>query len=411
MPRYTKQGRKGNSFRSRFKKWNTDQAQSVLSRLSKEQFERLQDVARHFQGHRNVYSPHLPNNHTKKVKPSSYGYIVGAKHGYELGQTLEAERRAHANHHIDSHKGGGILEALNVVGNYAWELYNPLPDNFKWVAEQFMGRESSRNMTNTDRQNADLVGEAYNSVGSRVDSLDGYTRLPEYDTEYSSVWQDPQGNISVAIRGSKTFKDFMYQDPHILFHGKPDDQEAETIQQYLISVAKDHPDVDLTVNSHSLSGAFVQQAFQSASPEEAEWLDHYDRINQYNPGASPFVGTDDIKDFTADPRVYLYLNRTDLVSSAYNAVLPENYDRVTFGQAHYNPMDAHSITQWSNQEQPDKNSLEHASQPTEDFNAMHSVMEAAHLQDADSGGFWSGVGNVISGIADIFHTANMAPEL
>ena len=230
MPRYTKQGRKGNSFRSRFKKWNPEQAQSVLSRLTKKEFQVVQDVARHFQGERNVYSPHLPVNHTKKIKPSSYGYIVGAKHKYDLGTTIEAERRAHANHHIESHMGGGILDAFNVVGNYVWELYNPLPDSVKWAAEKFMGRESSRNMSKADKNNADLVGEAYNSVGSRVDSLDGYTRLPEYDTEYSSVWQDPQGNLSVAIRGSKSFKDFMYQDPHILFHGKPGDQDTETIQ-------------------------------------------------------------------------------------------------------------------------------------------------------------------------------------
>ena len=406
MPRYTKQGRKGNSFRARFKKWTPEQAQSVLSRLTKEEFQVIQDVASHFQGDRNQYSPHLPDSHTKKIKPSSYGYIVGAKHNYDLAQTIEAERRTHNNHHIESHAGGGILEGLNVVGNYVWELYNPLPENVKWAVDKFMGRESSRNMSQADKNNADLVGEAYNSVGSRVESMDGYTRLPEYDTEYSSVWQDKEGNLSVAIRGSKSFKDFMWHDPNILFHGKPEDQETETIQQYLISVAKDHPDVDLTVNSHSLSGAFVQQAFQSASPEEAEWLDHYNRINQYNPGASPFVGTDDIKEFTADPRVYLYLNRTDMVSSAYNAVLPENYGRVTYGQAHYNPMDAHTINQWSNTPQPDNNSLE-ASKPSEDFNAMHTVMEQAHTDS----GFWSTVGNVVSGVVNFVQDANMAPNL
>ena len=390
MPRYTKQGRKGNSFRTRFKKWNTEQAQSVLSRLTEKEFQVIQDVARHFQGERNIYSPHLPVNHTKKVKPSSYGYIIGAEHGYDLAQGLEVERRAHADHTMDSHMGGGLLDAFNVVGNYVWELYNPLPEKVKWAAEKFMGRESSRSMTKADKNNADLVAEAYNGVGSRVSELDGYTRLPEYDTEYSSVWRDPQGNLSVAIRGSKSVTDFMYHDPQILFHGKPGDQETETIQQYLISVAKDHPDVDLTVNSHSLSGAFVQQAFQSASPEEAEWLDHYDRINQYNPGASPFVGTDDIKEFTADPRVYLYLNRTDMISSAYNSVLPENYDRVTYGQAHYNPMDAHAISQWGNEPQPDKDSLEHDTPPTDDFNIMQSIMEGA---------------------MGMFQDANMAPNL
>ena len=69
-------------------------------------------------------------------------------------------------------------------------------------------------------------------------------------------------------------------------------------------------------------------------------------------------------------------------------------------------MDAHTITQWSNNPQPDNNSLE-ASKPSEDFNAMHTVMETAHTDS----GFWSTVGNVVSGIVNFVQDANMAPEL
>ena len=74
-----------------------------------------------------------------------------------------------------------------------------------------------------------------------------------------------------------------------------------------------------------------------------------------------------------------------MISSAYNSVLPENYDRVTYGQAHYNPMDAHAVSQWGNQPQPDKDSLDHSTPSTDDFNIMQSIMQGAMgmFQDAN----------------------------
>ena len=346
MPRYVKQGRKENSFRKKYPKHNLKQAQSLLARLNHEEFQVVQEVAQHFQGNRNMFSPHLPDTHSKKIKPSSYGYIVGARNPYDFGQALQLEKHAHDSHHIESHMGGGLLEAFNVVGNYVWELYNPMPEAAKWAIDKMMHRDQSRKMDKIDRQNADLLVQAYKNVGDRGNQVDNFKRIPELDTEYCSAWIDPNGNVSVAIRGSKTLQDWMYHDPQIAVKGRPGQNTTDSIQDYLVQVAQAFPEADITVNSHSLSGSFVQHAFQDATPEQAEWLDHYTRINQYNPGASPFVATDDIKEFSQDPRVYLYLNRTDMISSAYNAVIPSDYNRVSFGDPSYSPVEAHSIAQW-----------------------------------------------------------------
>ena len=389
MPRYVKQGRKDGSFRRKFPKHTAAQAQSFLARLSKEEFETVKHVAHHFQGNTNHFSPHLPKHASKKIKPSSYKYITNARNPYDLGRALQVEQVAHKQPHTETHLGGGLLEAFNSVGNYMWELYNPLPEPVKWAIDKYKHRDQSRKMTKQDRNNADLLTVAYKDQANREGEMDGFTRIPKYDTEYSTVWQGPDGNLSVAIRGSKSFTDWMYHDPKILMEGKPGESESESIQQYLIHIAKDNPDAELTVNSHSLSGSFVQNAFTQATPEEAEWLDHYDRLNMYNPGASPFVGTDDIKEFTEDPRVHLYLNRTDLISSAYNSVLPENYDRVTYGNPSYDPTEAHGVSQWGNQ-QPE---------------------EPAPEKPQEEGGFWSGVGEVVSAIGEVFHAANFAPDL
>ena len=36
-----------------------------------------------------------------------------------------------------------------------------------------------------------------------------------------------------------------------------------------------------------------------------------------------------------------------MISSTYNSVIPEDYDRVTYGEPSYNPATAHGLTQWT----------------------------------------------------------------
>ena len=167
MPKYVKNGRKKNSFRKRYPKQSRDDAHALLNRLGKKELQVLQDIASHFQGERNQYSPHLPERPPKKIRPSSFQYISEARHPYQLNQALHIEKVQHDDPTSESHMGGGLLEALNSVGNYAWELFNPLPNSVKSTVDKYYGRDASRKMTKADRQSADLLSVAYKDQDQR----------------------------------------------------------------------------------------------------------------------------------------------------------------------------------------------------------------------------------------------------
>ena len=64
----------------------------------------------------------------------------------------------------------------------------------------------------------------------------GWTLLPQYEGEYTSVYKEPQtGALHVAVRGSKTAKDWQYHDALIAGRNRPGEEETENIQDFLVS--------------------------------------------------------------------------------------------------------------------------------------------------------------------------------
>jgi hypothetical protein len=60
---------------------------------------------------------------------------------------------------------------------------------------------------------------------------------------------------------------------------------------------------------------------------------------------------DNIHEFVQDDRVHLFLNKTDTISTAYaQAITDSSRDRVIFGNATYNPLSAHTYSQWQSDE-------------------------------------------------------------
>jgi len=192
-----------------------------------------------------------------------------------------------------------------------------------------------------------LMEEAYKGTGDRAANVDGWTHLPEYDSEYTAVYKNSTGDISVSVRGSKTKKDWLFHDPLILLRNKPGEKQTESIQQFLIQVAREYSNTELTVNAHSLSGSFIMNAFQDANEYEKQWPNRYRRINMFNPGSSPLKNTNQMSDFAKDPRVYLYLNKTDFISNTFATQLPKDFDRVTYGEASRNLVASHTMVQWT----------------------------------------------------------------
>jgi hypothetical protein len=314
-----------------------EHAAGFLSMLNKKEFGHVKKVASHFGGRINLRG--LPKNPSRKIKKRSWNTIADADSPHTVGRAIAKQK---------SDMGGGIFDAISAGVSTIWHL-QPFNIAYDWIQDKRGRSDIQTRMTDMQKWDADTLEEAYKKQGSRDATIsNGWVNLPQYEGEYTSVYQNPKDNsLHVAIRGSQSLKDWTYHDALIAARNKPGAEETERIQQFLIQVAKDNPDADITVNSHSLSGSFVQNAFTDATPEENTWLDHYDVINLYNPGSNALASTSSIHDFVADDRVHLFLNRTDIISTAYaQAITDENKDRVIFGNSTYNPLSAHTFSQW-----------------------------------------------------------------
>ena len=348
MVRYVKDGTSQTTYGKRFKPFrNHRSATTFLATLEPKQFAQLTQVASHFGGSITRLADKLPKHHNKKIKPSTWDFLSKARTPHEVGMALVAELRGHDHPDSESHMGGGLLDGISAATKYYYHYMIDPP--YDWVKDKMGYSDIKTKLTTMDQWNADTIGESYKDEGQRDTELhNGWLQLPQYEGEYTSVYKEPQtGALHVAVRGSKTAKDWQYHDALIAGRNRPGEEETANIQDFLVQVAKDNPEVDLTVNSHSLSGAFIQNAFITADPTEDAWLDHYDRINMYNPGANAFAPMEDIREFVGDDRVHLFLNQTDPISAAYaQAIDDDSKDRVIWGNGTYYPVAAHGYAQW-----------------------------------------------------------------
>ena len=121
MPRYTKDG--GDyGYRKRYKKQNHGSIAQVLSNLSRREFRIMQEIAKHGMG---LYTPYreLLSAHPKtKVRPSSFEQYASAKNQEELAESILREKSEHDDHTSETHMGGGLADAHNAVGSWAYDL-------------------------------------------------------------------------------------------------------------------------------------------------------------------------------------------------------------------------------------------------------------------------------------------------
>ena len=137
MPRYTKDG--GDyGYRKRYKKQNHGSIAQVLSNLSRREFRIMQEIAKHGMG---LYTPYreLLSAHPKtKVRPSSFEQYASAKNQEELAESMFREKREHDDHTSETHYGGGLADAHNAIGSWAFDLALDAGSNvaFNWAIDQ-----------------------------------------------------------------------------------------------------------------------------------------------------------------------------------------------------------------------------------------------------------------------------------
>ena len=330
MPRYKKATDKPDRpFKRRYKALKHKQLTHVLANIPTSFWEEFQEAAK---------------THTskKKLLPSSLKTIVDTKTPQQFNAKLAREDMLHEDPNAESHKGGGLSEAANSVFSAMW---SHMPDS---VQNTFTNPEYGDELTQLDTWNADVVQQAYDQdIDSRLTTIHGWVRIPKFDSPYVTCYWNPADNaIHAAVRGSISAEDWLYHDMGIVLANHPGENLVDDVRSELVEIAKEFPDSNLTLNSHSLGGALVTDSFLAANAEQKGFLDNYDTLNYFNAGSSPVANLDPIKEMLQDSRVKLFINKSDMISQTYNQVRPDSTP-VTFAEASWNPAAAHGMQQWA----------------------------------------------------------------
>ena len=264
MPTYSKHKGEKRAYRRKFTGFkNRKHMETVLAKLSSGQWKEIQK-----HGRSQVERRQFKN----KVLPSSYDTILNTEFPVEINRKLLEEEQKHNDHSVEFHKGGGLGTAINSIFSTAWDMLGTVPgvgDAAHWLYDSVMSPNYGEDLQPMDQYNADALGEAYTSQDDRAATLHGWLRIPKYDTSYMAVYLDPSTQeLHVSIRGSQTAYDWLYHNVGIVTAQHPGQAETDEIRGELLRISEDFPNHDLTINSHSLSGAFLTDVFNLATPEQ-----------------------------------------------------------------------------------------------------------------------------------------------
>ena len=337
MPKYTKSKGEDRPYRRKHKHIsNHKHLTHVVAHIPQHIWTRMRKQAVHEKG----------KKHRKKVKPSSFQTLANTKYPAQFNRLLVQEHAEHEDHTSETHKGGGLGDAWNAVTSTLWDQFSSLPGG-QAIHDAISGPNYGEKLQESDQWNADVLVEAYKDKGDRATSIHGWIRVPKFDSKYTAVYWEPSTNqVHVGIAGSKSFKDWAYHDVGILATQHPGKQQTDAIRQELMDIAQGFPNSEISLSSHSLSGAFVTDSFNEATQDQMKILDNYDHLLYFNPGSSPFASDASIAERLQDPRIQLYLNKSDIINQGYVQAKPDDTYTV-YGESTVNPVTAHGYSQWT----------------------------------------------------------------
>jgi len=211
------------------------------------------------------------------------------------------------------------------------------------------------NMSEEDEQYARILSAGYKHVGRREPEALGWRRVPKWDSEYVSVWDNPDGHRYIAIRGTDfgRMQDVVH-DVNIARSGTT----VDMVGGYLQGILDDtEPSRVVDVGAHSLGTVLVLEAYKNR-PDLQNRV-HMTRL--YNPAYNPqLLAASQMpsvsKEFEQDPRVRYFINLGDVVSmGGFGTAGPKNVVyrtplgndmrfRTTGGGA--DPYHLHVLRQW-----------------------------------------------------------------
>ena len=241
---------------------------------------------------------------------------------------LIEEIQAAEQHDISA---GFFLDGLNWLldkvpwGNWLWPVS---------AAQSSINAQKGDGLNDVDEQYARLVGATYGSVQERPYVIDHWKRQVQFDSDYVSVWDNPDGHRLIAIRGTQGTATDIGQYVLIGLTGQTTDLLGGELLQILAATPTGTV-VDLA--AHSLGTTLALQAFGNSTV--------YNGIHEtylYNPAYSPLLqGSADA--YERDPNVRYFINTNDLVSmGSFGHQAPSN---VVF-RSKSGITDAHALAQW-----------------------------------------------------------------
>ena len=247
------------------------------------------------------------------------------------------------------HNDGGAVQAANeFIDALAWVAH--VMPSWPWSTDLYknsMQGFKGDSVTEQDEDYAKLLSATY--AEDRPEIMEHWHRLPQYDSEYVSLWINQDGHAYIAVRGTKptSGKDLL-ADAAILVSGTVPGQ-SEIVPDMKRILRDLSPDVTVDAGAHSLGTTLLLKAYED-DPQIKK------RIRQsfiYNPASSPlapllpaFLGAkSSTEDFIDDKTVRYFINLADPVSIGFMG--DSNIANVVYrsGSA-LSPMTSHSIEGW-----------------------------------------------------------------
>lgn len=263
---------------------------------------------------------------------------VARAHPRDLVSHVIDEFNSHVDPERDSLLGGGIADTIHTVGHTVGHLFG-----LDKLSDAIFGGPKQKEQTHDSEVAAYLVDMTYKPVSSRpLIGVDGFERLPKYDTDFYSVWKKPDGELLVTIRGTKLNHSDIHADLKLLVGEKGG--KLDSLDPLFDKLEKDFPNVKYNTAAHSLGTSYLLKEF----PE------HRDNMNEvflFNVASSPMQSAGEL-DNIANQNAQYYVNSGDMVSSgAYQHMDRETLDNNFYlGDYRWSPMAAHSLGQWYDSE-------------------------------------------------------------
>ena len=261
---------------------------------------------------------------------------VAQSHPRDLVPHVIDEFNSHVDPKRDSLLGGGIADVIHSVGHTVGHLFG-----LDKLSDAIFGGPEHKERSKDSEIAAFLVDMTYKPMKERpFIGVDGYRRLQKYDTDFYSVWEKPDGELLVTIRGTKLNHADIQADLKLLVGEKGG--KLDSLDPLFDQLEKDFPNTKYNTAAHSLGTSYLIKEF----PE------HRDNMNEvflFNVASSPLQSEGELENI-ANQNAQYYVNSSDLVSSgAYGQMDRETIDNNLYlGDYTYSPIAAHSLTQWYN---------------------------------------------------------------